>query len=711
MQTNITNILQTIKQKEKALSNYRELINKNDFEKFQNLQRTFEADAKAKEDANRLLRIGIIGQIKRGKSSFVNALLFGGADILPKGATPMTAALTKIHYAPQPYAKLEFYTQQDWKSIEQTALQAKEEEADDDFLGEISEEQKACIEIYEKANRGTILTKLGEKQIVDGVSKIEDLLDRLEEYVGAEGKFTPIVKSLELGVNIESIKNIEIIDTPGTNDPVVSRGRVTQDFIGQCDVVFFLSLTSQFLDQNDMELLMQNIPKKGVKNIYLIGSLFDSAMLDTYKKYGNASEQIENLKHKYTKRAREDIESLLARGNTIGKSLLDALPPIFLSAMAYNITVHKGSLSEEETLTLKNLNKMYGDDFNDDDLLYIANIDEVDEKITLVKSQKDKILAEAFEAVVKGATHQLHTLEEEILKNIKADFEMLQNNDVATLEKKQHIIQKSIEKGTIKIDNVFTSYTIDIEKNFASLVHDVKNEGKSAGHVRVESGSYEETHSYTRDKEGFIAAGARMIGVGGTETVRETETIYYKYANVYDTIEQLEEFVRKSEKDISQTVANIIDIKTFRKEILQSIMNLFDMTDDSFDPSDIMDTLKNAVNRISIPNVDIDTSAHIDTIRTNFSSNEVKDGEIERLQQEIRRVSSLIIHDMKLEITHQTKTIITELNLAKENFLPKLLQDSNEKLETMKRNREKLEETEAKYEALIHYLASSILKR
>lgn len=56
------------------------------------LAEQFKKDAQFAINENRLLRIGIIGQIKRGKSSFLNSLLFKGQDILPKAATPMTAA-------------------------------------------------------------------------------------------------------------------------------------------------------------------------------------------------------------------------------------------------------------------------------------------------------------------------------------------------------------------------------------------------------------------------------------------------------------------------------------------------------------------------------------------------------------------------------------------------------------------------------------------
>ena len=44
------------------------------------------------EDENRVLRVGIVGRVKAGKSSLLNALIFDGKNILPKAATPMTAA-------------------------------------------------------------------------------------------------------------------------------------------------------------------------------------------------------------------------------------------------------------------------------------------------------------------------------------------------------------------------------------------------------------------------------------------------------------------------------------------------------------------------------------------------------------------------------------------------------------------------------------------
>ena len=46
---------------------------------------------------NDVLTIGVIGQMKCGKSTFLNAFVFED-DVLPSATTPMTAALSVITY-------------------------------------------------------------------------------------------------------------------------------------------------------------------------------------------------------------------------------------------------------------------------------------------------------------------------------------------------------------------------------------------------------------------------------------------------------------------------------------------------------------------------------------------------------------------------------------------------------------------------------------
>ena len=71
---------------------------------------------------NRLLSIGIIGRVKAGKSSLLNALFFDGKELLPKAATPMTAALTVIRYGEKACAEVEFFSKTDIAAVKNFLL-------------------------------------------------------------------------------------------------------------------------------------------------------------------------------------------------------------------------------------------------------------------------------------------------------------------------------------------------------------------------------------------------------------------------------------------------------------------------------------------------------------------------------------------------------------------------------------------------------------
>ncbi len=84
-------------------------ISENAVIKTEELEKTI----KGMQAENRGLKVGIIGRVKAGKSSLLNALIFEGKDVLPKAATPMTASLTVLKYAKNLSAQVEFYSQKD----------------------------------------------------------------------------------------------------------------------------------------------------------------------------------------------------------------------------------------------------------------------------------------------------------------------------------------------------------------------------------------------------------------------------------------------------------------------------------------------------------------------------------------------------------------------------------------------------------------------
>ena len=66
---------------------------------------------------NEILKIGVVGQVKAGKSSFLNSLLFEGENVLPRASTPMTAGLTVLEFGEKNVFSVEYSRLRNGKSL------------------------------------------------------------------------------------------------------------------------------------------------------------------------------------------------------------------------------------------------------------------------------------------------------------------------------------------------------------------------------------------------------------------------------------------------------------------------------------------------------------------------------------------------------------------------------------------------------------------
>ncbi len=207
-----------------------------------------------------VLTIGVIGQMKCGKSTFLNAFVFED-DILPSATTPMTAALTVVTYGAEKKLTAEFYTADEW--AEQKAVASQNAE---DFKGNEKEYSKikAAQELGEKSKSlGDSLSQyLGKTQ--------SDSIENLVDYVGADGKFVAITKSVKIYFPKDYLKGVEIVDTPGMNDPIVSREERTKEFLSKADVVLVMLYAGRPFDSTDHAILFDNVRKCGIGKV-LIG--------------------------------------------------------------------------------------------------------------------------------------------------------------------------------------------------------------------------------------------------------------------------------------------------------------------------------------------------------------------------------------------------------------------------------------------------------
>ena len=205
-----------------------------------------------------VLIIGVIGQMKAGKSTFLNAFVFE-RDVLPAATTPMTAALTVITYGPEEKIEVEFYNSEEWDEQRLTAqrtLTADSSEAEKSKV-------QAAQELVEKSTR--IGNRLPE---LLGTNRT-DTLDKSIEYVGADGQFVSITKAVKIYYPKEYLRGVEIVDTPGFNDPIVSREERTKDFLCRADAVLLMLYAGRPFDATDREIVFKHLSQCGIGKVMI----------------------------------------------------------------------------------------------------------------------------------------------------------------------------------------------------------------------------------------------------------------------------------------------------------------------------------------------------------------------------------------------------------------------------------------------------------
>ncbi len=130
---------------------------------------------------------------------------------------------------------------------------------------------------YERMKKSGLLNTKNLDPCIQANS-LEELNQKLLQFVGTNGKFMPYTKAVQISLNNPNLKDLEVIDTPGINDPIVSREERTKDLLKECDVVFVISPSNNFLSSSDMDLFDRVSNKEGLQEIYFVASQTDSVV-------------------------------------------------------------------------------------------------------------------------------------------------------------------------------------------------------------------------------------------------------------------------------------------------------------------------------------------------------------------------------------------------------------------------------------------------
>lgn len=506
----------------------------------------------------RLLRIGIVGAVKAGKSSLLNSVFFGGKDILPKAATPMTAALTEITFGDEYSVKVDFFTDEDIKELKKksdeyerrleelknkkfeealkiwtdkavkaakSTLQKVAENIRENFSDiypdseekarlERNAERSAEIQLkndkrlsgsydqYKKIKENEQYRKKGSETFT--VSSADEIAGSLEEYVGADGKYMPFTSKVSITLPFEELRGISVVDTPGFNDPVPSRDARARQALHECDVIFILSKSTPFLTSADMEVMGKITKTNRIRDIFVVASQTDSTIIgpDFKQAEGNIDIAIDSLKSVLSKSLERNIKDNNQAGvfdeiiNTPEDYLLLASGQC--EAMARTFEDRKKWDSGKLT-SWKNLQRRYPDYFSDsDENTSIESLRKLG-NVEVIREKIDKV-KERKEEIFKRQREEFGKKYKDAIENAKRTV----LKDLAA--RKGEIEQKDInqiESEIASMRKMYDTLAPEFDFCFTNIVDDWANEMRK-GYAKALSSNIGEVKEHLKGAAGEI---------------------------------------------------------------------------------------------------------------------------------------------------------------------------------------------------------------
>ena len=215
--------------------------------------------------------VTMIGQVKAGKTSLVNAMV-GMPDILPADVNPWTSVVTALHLNPnvgpeENRASFRFFDMEEWSRLLDRGGRIGELA---DRAGAEEELEKVRAQVAEM--RAKSKKRLGDKfelllgQQHDFAYVDEDLVERYvclgddfeddTETSAEQGRFADITKTAELFISRPELPMpLCIRDTPGVNDTFMIREQITIRAIRESRICVVVLAAHQALSTVDLALI------------------------------------------------------------------------------------------------------------------------------------------------------------------------------------------------------------------------------------------------------------------------------------------------------------------------------------------------------------------------------------------------------------------------------------------------------------------------
>lgn len=651
-----------------------------DQKEIKTLRSDFQAKVKDLFREGRHLNIGVVGQVKAGKSSFLNTLLFDGRSVLPKAATPKTAVLTQIVWDSRSSITVRYLSADAWAQVLENA-----QVDDDDEIFEAARE----LADFQRHSGIDPEEKLGRTERLEFESPAL-LQDSLNDFVGENGRYTPLVESVTLGLPLEELRDLTIVDTPGLNDPVVSRTVQTREFLKVCDVVFFLSQSGSFLDSNDWELLSGQLPQKGVKRLVLVASKADSALLDVLRTSGGPDpldddfgpdegpvgilEALEQVRTKLAARASAQVRSFCRRmgeDDPVARAVSACAEPIPISAMLENMRRKPAENYDREE---QNIYRRLEPHFKDPgrDMERIGNFALPREIFQEVIQEKEDILFQKGREVLPTAISEQKTLLSGLKDQAIRRLEWLERGDVQQL--KQRLAEIKRQENGLKgdVSAAIGEALVNLEQERSQVVSEMRRLGAESGKLTERTGSREVTTSYIAYRHHFL------FFRWGKETRYSTHTERYRYLVAADAVEQIRDYATVVASNCEDAFRKAIRIQELKRKLLNAVVVNLDASNEHYDAGTCRLAAERVLNEITFPELHISFEEICQSITTQFTGEITSSSEQDELRQQLAKGVAQVLKQASDALNGEVDRFRNRMTEVGDTFTSQLLKTVQE---------------------------------
>ena len=503
---------------------------------------TLKAEIKRAEEQK--LTIGVIGQMKAGKSTFLNSFIFGDT-VLPAATSPMTASLSYITYGAEKKLVAEFYTPDEWAELRSTAQLPLSEGDESTAQGA---KVKAAKELVSKSG------KISQINSLLGKTK-EDSFSNLIDYVGADGKYIAITKAVTLYYPLEYLKGVEIVDTPGFNDPIVSREERTRQFLKQADVSLLLLYAGRAFDASDRDILFKDVRNCGVGKILIGVNKYDINVAQ-----GETPAEIIQNTEQALRQAANEIQD-----DSISEMLNETHPIPFSAEMALLSKLPMGRIQSDEVLLHHYKRCCETFEISSQSELYERSlVESLNESVrNVIERDKAEILLRKPVNMVQAAGSKLLSDVQTALTLAESQVKVLEMPD-HELEDREEQLAKAERKVNRKIDSLHLSLEeviVEVTSRFRNKVEDALDKVIDQSRQRAEKigffgGGRDAAASYIRDQ--FTQFETRALPRIQKEALNRVKT---------EGNRELQDFKIDVEEVLERYLPDDVDAKTLIKSL------------------------------------------------------------------------------------------------------------------------------------------------